>query len=366
MNVRITQIDGNLPNLALMKLSHWHKAKGDAVHFTRNVRRDLFESDYDRVYASAIFTFSDPLVRRMKEEWPEAVIGGTGAQKWRVGPYPTVEEYLGVPEYEFHDYELYPNFTGSIGFTQRGCLMKCGFCIVPVKEGKPRATNTIAQIWRGEPHPKHIHLLDNDFFGQPRDVWEARIQELIDGNFKVCFNQGINTRLITQPYMAQALASVQYYDDGFKTRRIYTAWDNIGDEAIFFKGINRMLDAGIKAPHIMVYMLIGYDPNEDFGAIFYRLNKMLEMGLMPYPMVYNNANRELKLFQKWILRRYYQIVPWPEFQQQNGHGEKLHRLEKMLRENGSLFDAGDPDTPHRRELADKRRAASLFEATDER
>jgi hypothetical protein len=31
MRVRITQLDGKLPNLALMKLSSWHKERGDEV-----------------------------------------------------------------------------------------------------------------------------------------------------------------------------------------------------------------------------------------------------------------------------------------------------------------------------------------------
>jgi hypothetical protein len=63
---------------------------------------------------------------------------------------------------------------------------------VPKKEGKNRSAATIAEIWRGPPHAKHLHLLDNDFFGQPRDQWEARVDEIRAGGFRVCFNQGIN------------------------------------------------------------------------------------------------------------------------------------------------------------------------------
>ena len=57
--VRITQLDGKLPNLALMKLSHWHKSKGDEVYFTRSARKEVFENDYDVVYGSTIFQFSE-------------------------------------------------------------------------------------------------------------------------------------------------------------------------------------------------------------------------------------------------------------------------------------------------------------------
>ena len=57
-----------------------------------------------------------------------------------------------------------------------------------------RSVNTIADIWRGEPYPRHLHLLDNDFFGQTRDQWEARVGEI--WWIKVCLNQGINIRMI--------------------------------------------------------------------------------------------------------------------------------------------------------------------------
>jgi hypothetical protein len=67
------------------------------------------------------------------------------------------------------DFSIYPNFAASIGFTQRGCRFRCGFCVVPKKEVRPRPVNTIASIWHGTPWPKHLHLLDNDFFDQPRE-----------------------------------------------------------------------------------------------------------------------------------------------------------------------------------------------------
>ena len=52
----------------------------------------------------------------------------------------------------------------------------------------------IHQIWRGEPHPKEIILMDNDFFGQPG--WQEKADEILEGGFKVNFNQGMNARLI--------------------------------------------------------------------------------------------------------------------------------------------------------------------------
>ena len=169
MDILITQIDGKMPNLALMRLSHYHKNQGDSVFFTRNLSSN---NNYDKVYASSIFDFSKPKLDRFKERYPNAVIGGTGINN----PTVTVEKEIG-PYYKY-DYSIYPEFKNSIGFTQRGCRLKCPFCVVPKKEGKNRSVNTIYDIWRGEPYPRKLYLLDNDFFGQPEDQWKERIKEL--------------------------------------------------------------------------------------------------------------------------------------------------------------------------------------------
>jgi hypothetical protein len=330
VNVRLTQIDGKLPNLALMKLAHYHLAHGDDIHFTRNARRDMFEPVYDVVYGSAIFTWSRPTTDIFLKEFPNAILGGTGAEDWRQGEYPTVEQFLGVNEYEQYDYSGYPGFTGSIGFTARGCRLKCGFCIVPKKEGRPRSVNAIADIWRGEGHPRHIHLLDNDFFGQPREQWEARVREMIDGEFRVCFNQGINVRMVDKQ-SAEVLASLQYYDDAFKSRRLYTAWDNLKDEPIFIRGVEQLIAAGINPDHILVYMLVGYDPAETWERIFYRFNRMVEMGLRPYPMVFNNSDVGLKKFQRYAIRRFYHLVSFDEYLAANQHPEARKNLHDRLK-----------------------------------
>lgn len=307
--VRLVQLDGKLPNLALMKLSHWHKARGDRVVLARQVQRSLFEpDDYDTVYASAIFTASADAIRELQQAEPEAVLGGTGVPgKMHL----TVESVIGVPEYERYDYDIYPEYPWSIGFTQRGCRLNCGFCVVPVKEGKPRSVNTIYDIWRPGTR-KAVVLLDNDFFGQEKLRWQARIEEIKAGEFLVCFNQGINVRAMTAE-TAQALASVQYRDDQFQRRRLYTAWDNIGHRKVFFRGMKLLEDAGIPPRHLMVYMLIGYKPDEGMEEVFERYRLLKEAGCLPYPMVYDPSNRTHKAFQRWVIRRYDQFIPWERF-----------------------------------------------------
>lgn len=314
MRIRLTQLDGKLPNLALMKLAHYHRARGDDVWLTYKIERGLFEPQYDTVLGSQIFSFTAEKARKFQQYWPEAIIRGTGT-----GNYETVESYLGIGDYELYDYSDYPKFQPSMGFSQRGCRLSCKFCVVPKKEGKVKESNTIAAIWRGEPHPRQIILLDNDFFGQPN--WEARAQEILDGGFEVSFNQGINVRLIHEPGAAY-LAQMKYRDDGFKTKRIYTAWDNRKDEGVFFRGIEILLKAGIRPQHIMVYMLCGYWPGETFDDVYHRYERIKAAGLLPYPMIYDRTNKTLTRFQRWVIRRYYTFIEWKDY------GNKHHAADE--------------------------------------
>lgn len=283
MNILLIQIDGKLPNLALMKLAHWHRAQGDAVHFTRRRRRDLFDPHYDRVYASTIFKQSRKLIPQIKADWPNAVFGGTGSHNLQ-----TVEQLIG-DDHEHYDYADYPDFKESIGFSKRGCRLSCKFCVVPQKEGKPYFVNTIENIWRGHGHPRKLHLLDNDFFGH--ESWHGHIREIIDGNFRVCLSQGINVRMITDE-SAEALASIQYRDTKFKKRILYVAWDSLRDEQVFFNGIDMLEKAGIPPSHVRSYMLIGYDGHETWDRIWYRFRKMVKREIEPYPMVYTPEDGE--------------------------------------------------------------------------
>ena len=157
------------------------------------------------------------------------------------------------------------------------------FCVVPEKEGFPTAAQTISEIWRGDPWPKKLHMLDNDFFGGPR--WRQMIEEIRAAcGFRVCISQGINTRLLTDE-SARAMASVEYRNTKFNKRTLYTAWDNFGDERIFFNGVDRLEKAGIPSKNLMAYMLVGSDILETWERIWTRFKKMVDRGIEPYPMV---------------------------------------------------------------------------------
>lgn len=298
--VRITHLDGKLPNLALMRLAAWHRAQGDDVRWERGTSRQFHEPHYDVVYGSAIFSETRKAATRLVEQFPGAIIGGGG------GDNDLRVEHIVPSQFTALDWSGYPDFEASLGYAMRGCRFKCGFCQVPGREGAARSNATIATIWRGPGYPKHLHLLDNDFFGNPE--WRVRVREIVDGGFKVCINQGINARLLNAE-TAAAVVEMAPWDDSFKRRRLYVAWDNIGHERVFFNGIDALEKAGWKPEWVFSYMLLGFDPRETWERIFYRYNRMMERGVRPYPMVFAGDDKtprpaeyaKLKRFQRWVI-----------------------------------------------------------------
>lgn len=305
----LIQADGKLPNLALMRLSTYLQQQGEAVTFLRGPRqRQLFDVPGGTVYGSSIFQFSGPARAKWDFYWGPILWGGTG-----ISNRSNLREIADIVWEDVKpDYSFRPDFPFSLGFTQRGCRLSCKFCVVPEKEGKPKAVASIQDIWRGDPYPRKIVLLDNDFFGQPEYEWKHRIEEIQIGKFKVSFSQGINIRQINDD-SAAALASIEYRDNEFQHRILYTAWDNIGDEQPFKTGVELLRKAGVPPKHLRVYMLIGYAKNETFEQIQYRFNEMVNLGCEPYPMVYDHTNKYLKAFQRWAITGLYRAVKWEDY-----------------------------------------------------
>lgn len=322
VRVLLLQLDGKLPNVALMRIAAHHRAKGDAceLRYATTPPRvaPRFGDDFGAVYASAIFEKTRPVADAVRQQWPDALIGGTGVDV-RV----TLEQH-GITTTE-QDYSIYPTFTASIGFLRRGCRLRCGFCVVPGKEGAVREVSSVAELWRGDPWPRHLHLLDNDFFGGSR--WRQDIEDIRSGGFKVSFNQGINARMLNDE-TAAAIASIDYRDDSFKVKRIYTAWDNRKDEARLFAGLNALVRHGVKPDHIMVYMLIGYWPGETHADRDYRRAALREFGARPYPMPFERTP-ELVGFQRWVIGAYDKRISWREWEAAHCRPERLARYQPV-------------------------------------
>lgn len=113
MRVRVTQLDGKLPNLALMRLAAWHREQGDDVHWRRGVTRQLDEPDYDLVYGSAIFSTTEKAARLFAQQFPGALVGGSGGDSGL-----RVEDIV-PSQFTALDYSGYPDFDASIGYDDR-------------------------------------------------------------------------------------------------------------------------------------------------------------------------------------------------------------------------------------------------------
>src|SRR3990172_7524455 len=189
MRVGLHNGDGkvNFPNLALMKLSSWHKTKGDEVTWFSPLKRD----SYDKVYSSKVFSFS-PLCLYFPKDKTEK--GGIGYGLFDDLPYDI--------EHICPDYSLY-NIDYSMGFLTRGCFRNCSWCVVPKKEGKLRKNADLEEFVVY----KKVVLMDNNILGCEHGI--EQIEQIARLGLKVDFNQGLDARLIDKN-VAKLLGKVSW------------------------------------------------------------------------------------------------------------------------------------------------------------
>jgi hypothetical protein len=280
MKVGLYDVDSTIPNLALMKVSAWHKKRGDTVEFYNPF------ITYDKVYVSKVFSFSI-----LKFRPKNAIYGGSGYDLTTVLP----KEIESI----YPDYALYEcNY--AIGFITRGCSRKCSFCIVPEKEGKIKRVGDIASFWKEQ---KQIKLLDNNLTAHP-DCIEL-LGDLKSTKAQIDFSQGLDLRLVT-PSIARALAGIRLW------KQIHFAWDNIKAERLVFRGLKLLEENGVKKYKIMIYILIGYDstPEEDM----YRVIKLRDYGVDPFVMPFNKKDGYQKRFARWVNHKaIFKTVVWENY-----------------------------------------------------
>ncbi len=305
--IAIYDVDSKIPNLALMKISAYHKQQGDDVE----MYVPLFKDSYDKIFASKIFNFSDGTL--LDEE--KMIIGGTGHNMMKTLPQ-EIEDLQ-------PDYSLY-NCPHNIGFTMRGCRLKCSFCVVPKKEGKPKADNTIDEIWQ-QRDSNFIMLLDNDFFGNPE--WKDRIEEIKEYKLKVNFSQGLNIRNIKED-QALALASVNFTNSHATSKQVTFAWDDPRHEKLIHEGIKRVTDAGLKPYQMAFYVLIGYHSTEEEDL--HRVELLRSYGCDPYAMPYDKFDDYQKKFTRWVNHKaIFKSVAWKDYK--SGERKKIiNENQKML------------------------------------
>lgn len=188
MKVCLVDVDSKIPNLALMKLSAWHKQQGDEVSWYD----PMFSEKPDRLYASKVFTFTEDYHYYPQDI--EVIRGGTGYDIQ--GKLPEEIENI-CPDYSLYDMDY------SLGFLTRGCPNKCPWCFVPKKEGNIRPAQDIEDFLRH----KQAVLLDNNVLAHE---WGIRqIEKIIKLKIKIDFNQGLDARLIDDS-TAKLLSKVKW------------------------------------------------------------------------------------------------------------------------------------------------------------
>ncbi len=276
MKIGLIDVDGhNFPNLALMKLSSYHKEKGDSVEWYNGLEY------YDKVYMSKIFTFSPDEKRVIQAK--NVIRGGTGYDIQKKLPYHI--------ENVDPDYSIYPMHQYSIMFFSRGCIKKCPFCLVWDKEGK---INSVG-ITGLNPDGKHIEVLDNNFFANP--LWRDAVMFLNKTKQYVNLH-GVDIRIMNEE-KAHALNSMK-----LKGSSIHIAWDNPKDDII--PNLKQMLKY-VKRYKIMCYVLIGYwsTPEQDYE----RIMKLSELGVDPFVQPYRDYHNKRiptqyeKDFASWVNKK---------------------------------------------------------------
>lgn len=279
MKIGLIDVDGhNFPNLALMKLSAWHKAQGDDVEWWWGF------GDYDRVYMSKVFdeTYSQDVPEPMNAR--EIIKGGTGYGMDNKLPYEV--------EHSFPDYSLYPKLTKdtAYGFLSRGCPRGCPFCIVKDKEGLiSHKVADLSEFWNGQ---KNIVICDPNLLACPEHM--DLLGQLADSKAWVDMNQGVDARLLTEKNIA-ALNMI-------RMKNIHFAWDLMGQSKKVIDGLTLYKEQGKKNAHGSfgtVYILTNYNTTMDENL--YRIYKVRDLGYDPYVMVYDkpSAPKEVLKLQRW-------------------------------------------------------------------
>lgn len=310
MKIGLIDVDGKLPNLALMKISAFYKSVGAQIEF---VRSDVRKNEYDKIYASTLFTKSEEECRHLKTYYGDSIeIGGTG---WDVKKRLPNKIELMTPDYNLYTADMiYPKIRGimtrerkwkkaqqivdaGMGFTSRGCVRKCPFCYVPKKEGEFRQESEIGDLIN--PRSNVLILHDNNLTADPYCI--DKLHEIRDRGLVVDINQGCDVRLMTDE-IAQALSEVRHL------RSIHYAWDLMGFEQQVIDGI-KTISRWIPTSRHTCFCLVGF--NTTFEEDMYRVRRLNELGVRPYIMRYNERRDDIRLnhFARWVNSFIYRAQP---------------------------------------------------------
>lgn len=294
MQIGLYDVDGhNFPNLALMKLSAWHKRQGDGVEFVLPLKH------YDKIYVSKVFGDEYSKISDFALQADEIVYGGTGfaitvengREVYHKDRDPNLPDEI---EHIYPDYSLYPDLTKgkAFGFLTRGCCNNCDFCIVSKKEGMcSKKVADLSEFWNGQ---KEIVLLDANILAC-KDRIEL-LNQLADSKAKVDFTQGLDARFITED-VADALKRI-------KIKTVHFAFDFMKNEKAIIRGLRTYKEiVGTSDRNAIVYILTNF--NTTIEEDLYRVNMVQEAGFSPDIRIYrkHTAPQILRDLQRWANNR---------------------------------------------------------------
>lgn len=289
MKIGLIDVDGHngFPNLALMRISAWHKAQGDSVEWWNGFLH------YDRVYMSKVFTFSPDIDTVINAD--EIIRGGTGYKDYGSLP-PEIES-------TYPDYSIYPKFKAAIGFLTRGCIRNCPWCIVPRKEGHIRPAATWQQIKR--PDSREIIFLDNNVLACDHGL--AQIEDMGGNPVWVDFNQGLDARLIT-PEVAKLLAGLRWI------RFVRMSCDTSAMLPVIERAARYLQEAGVARSRLWAYVLV-----QDVEEAYRRVLELDKIGVAPFAQPYRDYDggeptQEQKDFARWVNNKAtFRSCRWEDF-----------------------------------------------------
>lgn len=297
MRVGLIDVDGSnrFPNIALMKISAWHKAQGDDVSWY-----EPFDGWYDKVYMSKVFSFTPDYDYQINAT--EIQRGGSG---YCIDMVNGKEEFhperdVQLPseiEHIYPDYSIYPTLTEetAFGFLTRGCPRGCEFCVVGRKEGRcSRKVADLKEFWNGQ---KHIVLCDPNILACPD--WKDLLQQLIDSKAWVDFNQGLDIRLMTEE-KAKMLSQI-------KIKELHFAWDKYQDKEKILPKLKMFAEHFkklIEGHRAIVYTLVNFDTT--FEQDLERIYTLRDLGYWAYVMIYDkeHCDQQYKTLSRWVNNRF--------------------------------------------------------------
>lgn len=289
MKIGLIDVDGHsgFPNLALMRISAWHKQQGDNVAWWNGLER------YDRVYMSKVFTFTPDMDTVIQAD--EIIRGGTGYKDYGSLP-PEVEA---TPP----DYSIYPHFIQAVGFLTRGCIRNCPWCIVPRKEGHIRPAATWEEVKR--PDSREIIFLDNNVLASDHGL--DQIDQMGAASVRVDFNQGLDARLITRENAA-LLAKLHWI------RYIRLSCDTSEMIPVIEQATAYLREVGAAPSRFWAYALV-----QDVEEAHRRVLALRSMGVEPFAQPYRDYNggeptAEQRKFARWVnMKAAFKSCRWEDF-----------------------------------------------------